>query len=239
MDTKEWRNQLRGAVRTGNGPAVVAHVGRGPMPEEPLQLIGDGLLAALAQGVDGADDLAGDCLNALRQRDWYGDDTLADQLAAALGEGPTPMLRPLPVPLDELADILEGDPMLGGGRIDLRTGEVWHRAVIEYEQEMGNEDPDEDEDPDRWLYIECEGSRYGYRDMEMFIGTLSNEDRADRLEIAIQGRGAFRRFRDVLARWPDELDRWYAFSEDRQRGRAREWLAAAGYRPTIPSKPAP
>ena len=52
---------------------------------------------------------------------------------------------------------------------------------------------------------------------------------AARLMIAISGRGAFRRFKDVLARWPGELDRWYAFSAERQRGRARAWLADAGY----------
>jgi hypothetical protein len=36
--------------------------------------------------------------------------------------------------------------------------------------------------------------------------------------------------KDELARWPGELERWHAFSEERQRGRARSWLAAAGYR---------
>jgi hypothetical protein len=77
--------------------------------------------------------------------------------------------------------------------------------------------------------VHCEGSRDGYRDMELFIGTVSDPGRADRLEIAISGRGAFRRFKDVLGRWPGELDRWYAFSAERQRGRARAWLADAGY----------
>jgi len=76
----------------------------------------------------------------------------------------------------------------------------------------------ESDDPERWIWVECEGSHDGYRDMEMFIGTVSEPDRADRLEIAIQGRGAFGRFKDVLARWPGELERWFAFSEDRQRG---------------------
>ena len=34
--------------------------------------------------------------------------------------------RPLPVELDELAGILEGDPMYGGGRVDLATAERQH-----------------------------------------------------------------------------------------------------------------
>jgi hypothetical protein len=78
--------------------------------------------------------------------------------------------------------------------------------------------------------ISSTGSRDGYRDMVLFVDTIDDDDRVDRLGIALQGRGAFRRFKDVLARWPDELDRWYEFSNDRQRGRARTWLADAGYR---------
>jgi hypothetical protein len=237
VDTKERLRKLRAAVATSDGRALIAHIGQNGLSEHSLQLIGDGLLAALAQGVEGARKQAAHCLDALRERGWVGDDDLADQLASALGEGPTPMLRPLAVPLDDLAIILEGDPLSGGGRIDLTTGEVWHRAAIEYAQEVGDLDPD-DEDPDRWLYVECEGSRSGYRDMEWFIGTVSDPRRVELLDVAIRGRGAFRRFKDVLNRWPDEVDRWRAFSEDRQRGRARSWLAAAGYRPS-PTQPPP
>jgi Uncharacterised protein family (UPF0158) len=88
--------------------------------------------------------------------------------------------------------------------------------------------------PERWLWVQNTGSRAGYRDMVEFIDTVTDPDRADRLGIAIRGRGAFRRFKDTLARWPADRDRWYAFSDDRQRGRARAWLAEAGYRPVTP-----
>jgi hypothetical protein len=138
-------------------------------------------------------------------------------------------LHPLAVDLDELAGILEGDPMYGGGRVDLATGEVWSAPAVDYAREIGQEDEDESDDPDKWLWVHCEGSRDGYRDMKLFIGTVRGPGRADRLEIAISGRGAFQRFKDVLGRWPGELDRWYAFSAERQRGRARAWLAGAGY----------
>ncbi|SFO49323.1 Uncharacterised protein family (UPF0158) [Pseudonocardia ammonioxydans] len=162
-------------------------------------------------------------------RGWHGDLELADQLEARLGTGPIPVLRPLAVDLDQLADILEGDPMTGGGRVDLRSGEVWPQPAIEYALEVGEEDEDDGDAP-WWLPVDSEGSRAGYRDMCEFITTtVPDEDRRDRLEIAIQGRGAFRRFKDVLARWPGELERWFGFSEERQRGRARAWLADAGY----------
>jgi hypothetical protein len=66
--------------------------------------------------------------------------------------------------------------------------------------------------------------------MEDFIEGISDRDRADRLSIVISGPGVFRRFKNVLERWPGELESWYAFSDQRQRGRARAWLAAAGTR---------
>lgn len=237
MNAKEWRTELRAAVYREDGPAVVALARQALILDDALQLLGDGLLVALSQQVEGATELAADGEKALRERGWYGDDDLAALLNAVVGVAPMPMLRPLPIDLADLAGILEGDELGGGGRIDRQTGEVWHRAAIEYAQEMGKEDPDESDDSERWIWVECEGSRDGYRDMEVFIGTVTDPDRADRLEIAIQGRGAFRRFKDVLARWPGELERWFAFSEDRQRGRARAWLASAGYRPSMPPKP--
>ena len=52
-------------------------------------------------------------------------------------------------------------------------------------------------DPDRWLWVHCEGPRPGYRDMEWFISDIDDPEIADRLEIAISGRGAFRRFKDT------------------------------------------
>lgn len=46
---------------------------------------------------------------------------------------------------------------------------------------------------------------------------------------AIEGRGAFRRFRDLV---DDEglLEAWFAFSTDRKLGQARAFLAAEGIR---------
>ena len=216
----------------GDGPAVLALVGDHLLPGDALQLIGDGLVVALALQTQGAADLAVACARALTERGWDGDDELADQLGALRGTGPTPLLRPLPVDLEELAGVLEGDPTFGGGRLDLLTGQVWPQAAIDYARETGEEDDDESDDADRWLWVHCEGSRAGYHDMVQFIGTIDDPERANRLGIAIEGRGAFRRFKDVLARWPGELDRWYGYADDRQRGRARAWLAEAGYRPT-------
>jgi len=166
MDSNAQRAALRAAVYRGDGPAVVDLLVAVGVCDDLLQLAGDGLIAAVGQGVAGARELAGDLVVALRQRRWDGDDELADQLEAQLGSGPTAMLRGLPVDLEELAGILEGDPVSTGGRIDLATGEVWPRAAIDYAVEVGEEDQDSGDDLERWLAVWGEGSREGYRDMQ-------------------------------------------------------------------------
>jgi hypothetical protein len=35
----------------------------------------------------------------------------------------------------------------------------------------------------------------------------------------------------TLGRWPEQLEAWHAFNEERQLGRARAWLADQGYTP--------
>ncbi len=230
MDDREALTRLRSLVHQGDGPGLVTVLNEQPWPADSLQLIGDGLLAAVSDGIGDAPELAHTCVNALGERSWKGDHELAEALAVALGDGPTPMLRPLPVDLEELATILEGDPVHGGGRIDIRTGEVWPQSAIEYAEEVGEIDEDDD-DPERWLWVHCEGSHDGYRDMEWFIEDLDDAEFADKLARAITGRGAFRRFKDRLSERPELMARWHAFSNDRQRGRARSWLAAEGYTP--------
>ena len=161
----------------GDHAGLVATLSQLPSPVDSLQLIGDGLLTAVCEGSQGSADLAQECVNALRERGWAGDQQLAEVLDAALGNGPTPMLRPLPVDLEELSMVLEGDSVHGGGRIDLRTGEVWPQSAIEYAAEVGEIDEDGD-DPERWLWVECEGSHDGYRDMESFIDDLDDDHRS-------------------------------------------------------------
>ncbi|MFZ0832367.1 MAG: UPF0158 family protein [Mycobacterium sp.] len=216
--------ELRGAVYRGDG--TVVELVRDRLTDEVLQLAGDGLLEAIDRKVDGAAELAAECSAALRKRGWEGDDELADQLDTSLGTGPTPLLRPVRVDLDELASMREGDPLLGGCRIDLKEGGCWPRYDDAFDDDEGD-----DEDEDRWLYADATGSRDGYRDMEIFIAAVDDPDVADRLQIAINGKGAFRRFKDVLSRWPLEFQRYNQLSSERQRGRARAWLASEGFRP--------
>jgi Uncharacterised protein family (UPF0158) len=167
--------------------------------------------------------------------DWEGDAHLATQVEAVFGWGPVPLVAIASIGSRGARGRTGGRPDHGVGRIDLQTGEVWPQSVVESSaEEAGDEEVEDADDDERWLRVHCEGSRAGYRDMELFIDSMEDGHVVDRLVRSIQGRGAFRRFKDTLANWPHFLDRWYGFTDDRLRGRARAWLVAEGFTPAPP-----
>ena len=65
-----------------------------------------------------------------------------------------------------------------------------------------------------------------YQDMADFAEAGTGDRAGRRPAWAIQGRGAFRRFKDALREeYPDLLPAWYAFRDARARRRAVQWLA--------------
>ena len=84
LSTDETRISLRVKVPAEDGTAVVEVTGPA-VPENGLQAFGDWVLAALEQHADGAAEAARLMIAALREREWEGDDVLADQFDALLG----------------------------------------------------------------------------------------------------------------------------------------------------------
>jgi Uncharacterised protein family (UPF0158) len=69
-------------------------------------------------------------------------------------------------------------------------------------------------------------SRIWYQDMADFADGINDERAGRRLARAIQGRGAFRRFKDEFHdEHPGLLAAWYVFRDARARRRAAQWLA--------------
>jgi hypothetical protein len=79
-----------------------------------------------------------------------------------------------------------------------------------------------------YIAVPTADSREGYRAMEDFIETVANQRLQAQLRQAIQGRGAFRYFKDTLLAHPGERERWFAFSTARVRERVLAWLAEEG-----------
>jgi Uncharacterised protein family (UPF0158) len=93
-----------------------------------------------------------------------------------------------------------------------------------------------------YVRVEPVSSREQYRWMERFIQMLDPGDLRDELVLAIDGRGAFRRFKDVLMVNATERERWFAFRSERLRVFMEAWLEAHALRAVarvVPSVPAP
>lgn len=80
----------------------------------------------------------------------------------------------------------------------------------------------------RYISIPRADSSEAYRDMEEFVDTVRNERSKDRLWNAISRNRPFRRFKDVLAGYALEEERWFRFKENLVRERMLEWLKEEG-----------
>jgi hypothetical protein len=68
--------------------------------------------------------------------------------------------------------------------------------------------------------------------MARFAESIDDSQLRELLDLALRGRGAFRRFKDVLAHYPRERERWFRFREERLQEAMHEWLEDNGIEPT-------
>jgi hypothetical protein len=220
--------QLRGATARGDVGGIRAAL-EGKAIDDVLQLAGTAALVLLAVAPEQGEALAAGIVQRLRLRAVTGDEELAEHLLARL-RGETGEGRELPVDLEELSMLLEGDPARDeGGYVDLESGDVVPRVATDAGLVGEDVAVNVGDDPDRWLYVPCEGSRAAWEDMRAYAAGLPESPLSDALLSAIEGKGAFRRFGEVVHRegW---LTSWQAFRDDRKLGRARWFLAREGIR---------
>ena len=65
-----------------------------------------------------------------------------------------------------------------------------------------------------------------FHDMQEFAESVRDPGTQDRLLRALSGGRPFRRFKDAIAAYPQEQERWYAFRDGRVRQRVLDWLEA-------------
>ncbi len=75
-----------------------------------------------------------------------------------------------------------------------------------------------------YLRIEPASSREQYRWMEKFVTSVVDEQLRERLVISIDGKGAFRRFKDVLLAYPAERERWFSYRAELLHWHIHGWL---------------
>jgi hypothetical protein len=106
--------------------------------------------------------------------------------------------------------------------LDTRTGEVVtvSEGAIDYTEQrskvqVGGE---------AFVRIEPAASREQYKWMERFVAGVTDEPLRERLVIAIDGKGAFRRFKDVLLNYPTERERWFSYRGELLHWAIKKWM---------------
>jgi hypothetical protein len=163
-----------------------------------------------------------------------------ERIVARLDADPRGASRQVAVSWDDLEMALTGNPASWSYYLDVRTGEVQMVPV----DRLGVDDnwPSADDIDDgleagHLLPVEPLGSSVEYGWMAEFTATVTDVRLRDRLEAALDGRGAFRRFKNALLDDPAARERWFAFRDARLRLAARAWLADHGLEAVARARP--
>lgn len=143
------------------------------------------------------------------------------------GDTPVPAIRDVPVDWEALEDAFENNAPEVHSYLHLVTGEVLRVVDGIADPEMHARIAADS----NYLRVDPVSSREQYRWMERFILMLEEGELRDRLSQAIDGKGAFRRFKDVLMTFASERERWFAFRSERLRVFMEAWLSAHALRP--------
>ena len=129
---------------------------------------------------------------------------------------------PLPLAQIDLEELAELRSTRDGGFYDPTDGQSYHSDGDEAIGPDGNHvDPDEM----GWQQTGPVESRDSYRDMETFAQAVVDPRTSDRLLIALEGTGAFRRFLNVMYDAPEKLGRLQSrYYDVRTKQHALEWL---------------
>lgn len=108
---------------------------------------------------------------------------------------------------------------------DTETGEI----VALFEEDYADENDDNEElaellesQPDRFIRFPTRFEIHDYRIMESFVFLLDPGMVQQRLARALQGKGAFRRFKDTIIELEVE-DSWYSYQAAAYREIALQW----------------
>jgi Uncharacterised protein family (UPF0158) len=131
-------------------------------------------------------------------------------------------MTPVPVVWPDLETAFERNSPDMSSFLNIETGEV----LMLVDSTPGDESRRSNAlmQPEIYTSIDPASSREQYRWMERFVTSVEDETLRERLIIAIDGKGAFRRFKDVLLHYPGERERWFSYRADLLHAFINEWL---------------
>ena len=86
-------------------------------------------------------------------------------------------------------------------------------------------------DEERFIRIPERNSAMAFRSMAGFADSVEDPLLQEKLFFVLDGKGAFRKFKDTLLDYPKERKRWHGYNAKAIRNEITEWLASMGLEP--------
>jgi hypothetical protein len=112
--------------------------------------------------------------------------------------------------LEDAVSFLSHD---SGAYLDRKTGEILYWSNPEVSGVVDDTEERVAAEPERYAAVEAPNSDEEWQWMAAFAETTEGPPRSQ-LAAALDGAGAFRRFKNVLLGFPEERARWFAFREE-------------------------
>ena len=133
-----------------------------------------------------------------------------------------------PIELDMLETAMEDSDLSNRYFLNLVSGKVVFFSDdlgLSEEDELLSEEIDESDD---YVAVDRISSHEAYQWMVDFVDEMvapTDENAAEKLSIALEGKGAFRRFKDTLYRVDEKWQQaWYQFRDKQLKDAVEEWL---------------
>jgi phosphoribosylpyrophosphate synthetase len=157
-------------------------------------------------------------------------------------------LKKLKVDIDEIGWYMETQDRFDTEVfLDLETGEIV-AVDLELLDRVDNGEPFEEltewskeeikqceeilfSDTERYVCIPTIDSYEVYRWMQEFANSVNDVLLKEKLAIALDGKGAFRRFKNVLDNYPEYREKWFKFKREKLNKEIVEWLHSIGVEP--------
>ena len=153
-------------------------------------------------------------------------------------------MKKLKVDVEDIAMIMENQDRFGSQYyLDIETGETlvipeelmsaleegesceglppWELELVPMAKEIF-------EGSERYEEIPTRPSHEGYNLMVQFAQGVADERIERELSVALDGRGAFRRFKNVLRDYPEVEKEWFKLKAERDKEEVKEWLESIG-----------
>lgn len=104
--------------------------------------------------------------------------------------------------------------------LNTETGDISWRSleIVERERKEGTNSPP------HIVEVPHISAREGWELMMDFVGQMLNKQLKTKLLTSIQGKGAFRRFKEVLTQFPQDQERWFVYQDAAHTKILDQWL---------------